>query len=82
MVKGRPKMYEMLDPQPSKQHREEIRREVELNRLSVKLRASRKRHTGSTRMSALAWELKRSAGHLLKILRTSKKCRLERRELP
>ncbi len=47
-------------------------REAEQNRLAKALRDSRKRR-GSGRTSALAWELKRIAGRLRKLLRSLRK---------
>ncbi len=58
----------MMDYQLWKQRREEMLREVELNRLAKRVRATRKRRAG--RRSALVWEMKRQAGRLLKFLRT------------
>ena len=60
-------MHEMMDSQLAKQHREEVMREVELNRLVRALRATRKLHDGGR--SAVVWEMKRHAGGLLKFLR-------------
>ena len=60
-------MHEMMDFQLAKRRREEVMREVELNRLAKALRAARKRRTG--RGSAVVWEMKRHAGRLLKFLR-------------
>ena len=65
-------MREMMDVQIWKQRREEIMRETEQNRLAKALRDSRKRR-GSGRVSALAWELKRIAGRLRKLLGTLRK---------
>ncbi len=62
----------MMDYQVWKQHREEMMREAEQNRLAKALRDSRKRR-GSGRTSALAWELKRIAGRLRKLLRSLRK---------
>ena len=59
-------MHEMMDFQLAKQRREEVMREVELNRRAKALRATRKRREG--RRSALVWEMKRQAGRLLKVL--------------
>ena len=64
---GEPRMQEMMDSQLWKQRREEMLREVERNRLVKALRATSKRRAG--RRSALAWEMKRYAGRLLKRLR-------------
>jgi hypothetical protein len=60
-------MHENVDFQIWKQRREEMQREVELNRRAKALRATRKRRTG--RRSVLAWEMKRYAGGLLKLLK-------------
>ena len=60
-------MHEMMSLELAKQRREEMLREVGRNRLAKALRAARKRHAG--RRSALAWEMKRQAGLLLKFLR-------------
>jgi hypothetical protein len=49
-----------------------MRREAEQNRLAKALRDSFKRR-GTGRASSLAWELKRIAGRLLKLLRVSSK---------
>ena len=57
----------MMDSGSWKQRREEVMREVGRNRLVKELRAPRKRRTG--RRSSLAWEMKRHAGVLLKLLR-------------
>ncbi len=57
----------MMDSQLAKQRREEVMREVKLNRLAKRVRATRKRRDG--RRSALVWEMKRHAGGLLKLLR-------------
>ena len=60
-------MHEMMDYQLWKQRREEVMREVELNRLAKALQAACK--WGAGRRSALAWEMKRYAGSILKLLR-------------
>lgn len=65
-------MREMMDLQIWKQRREEMLREAEQNRLAKALRDSRKRR-GSGRASSLAWELKRTAGRLRKLLRSLRK---------
>ncbi len=65
-------MYEMMELQIWKQRREEMMREAEQNRLAKALRDSRKRR-GSGRASFLAWELKRIAGRLRKLLRSLRK---------
>ena len=61
-------MQEMMDFQLAKQHREEMLREVELNRQTEALRAAGKGRAG--RRSALVWETNRYAGRLLKLLGT------------
>jgi hypothetical protein len=66
------RIYEMRILELAEQRREEMLREAEQNRLAKALRDSRKRR-GSGRMSALAWELKRIAGRLRKLLRTLRK---------
>jgi hypothetical protein len=65
-----PEMREWMDLQICKQRREEMMREAEQNRLGKALRDSRKRR-GAGRAWAPAWELKRIAGSLLKLLRSS-----------
>ena len=61
----------MMDSHVCKQHREEISREVEQNRLTKALRESRKRCArANDRASSLAWELRRVAGQLLKLVRS------------
>ncbi len=62
-----PKLHEMMDSQIWKQRREEVMREVKLNHLAKRVRATRKWRAG--RRSALVWEMKRQAGRLLKLLR-------------
>jgi hypothetical protein len=59
-------MHEMMDPQLVKQHRDEMLREVELNRQVKAFRPASKRSAG--RRSALVWEIERHAGGLLKFL--------------
>jgi hypothetical protein len=59
----------MFDFEVWKQHREELMREVEQNRLAKALRDSRKLR-GSGRASSPLWELKRIVGRLLKLLRS------------
>ncbi len=61
-----------MDLESWKQRREEMIREAQRNRLAKKLRASRARR-GSGRASALVWELKRGAGLVGKLLKSSKK---------
>jgi hypothetical protein len=68
--RGDPKMREsMFDFETWKQHREELMREVEQNRLAKELRGSRKRR-GSGRASSPLWELQRIVGRFLKLLRS------------
>lgn len=69
---GEPKLHEMMDFEIWRQRREEMMREAERNRLAKALRDSRKQR-GSGRASSLAWELKRIAGRLLKLLRLLRK---------
>jgi hypothetical protein len=57
----------MMDYRIWRQRHEELLREAELSRRAKALRAARKRRAG--RRSALAWEIKRQAGGLLKFLR-------------
>ncbi len=59
------KEHEMMDLETLKQHREEMIREVEQDRLAKSLRIGRRRR-GSRRVSDLVWELKRIAGRLRK----------------
>jgi hypothetical protein len=65
---------EMMDPyEVIGQHREEMARRVEQNRLAGELRASRKRRAGpGDRESALVWELKRIVGRLSKLFGSSR----------
>ncbi len=60
-------MHEMMTLELAKQRREELLREAELGRQAKALRTAHKR--GAGRRSALAWEMKRYAGRLLKFLR-------------
>ncbi len=62
-------MREMMSLELVNQRREEMLREVQQNRLAKALRDSRKRRDAG-RTSSAAWELKRIAGRLLKLLRT------------
>jgi hypothetical protein len=78
-------MREMMDLQVWKRRRQEMRREVEHNRLDKALRGSRKRRgAGRVRAQAmaqawaLAWELERIAGRLLKLSRSSRSARRNR----
>ena len=50
-------------------HREEIMHEVQQSRLAKALRDSRKRRGGG-QISYLAWELRRGAGRLRKLVRS------------
>ena len=61
-----------IDPQLIKQRREELLREAEMDRLARALRAADNRRAHVKRVSALAWEWKRIAGRLLKIMKASK----------
>jgi hypothetical protein len=61
----------MIDLQLAKQRREEMLRAVETNRRAKALKATHKRR--AERRSALAWEMKRHAGRLLKYLRASRR---------
>ena len=63
-------MHEMMDYQIWKQRREEMQRQVELNRRAKALRAMREWRDGRT--SALVWEMKRYAGGLLSLVRALK----------
>jgi hypothetical protein len=58
----------MADLRIWKQHREEMIREVERNRLAKALRAARKRRSGQR--SSVAWEVKRHAGRLAKLAKS------------
>ncbi len=69
-------MREIMDWEAWQQRREEMVREVELNRLAKALRKHRKETRGD-RTSSLAWELRRGAGILLKLVRTLKNTRKE-----
>jgi hypothetical protein len=62
--------YAMLDSQLIKQRHEDMLREAELNRQAKALRAARKKRDGWS--PALAWELKRGAERLLKLLKVLK----------
>ena len=61
-------MQQMMYFQFAKQRHEELLREAEMNRQVKAMRATGKRRAG--RSSALAWELRRHAGVLLKLVRT------------
>ena len=63
-------MMDLMDFEAIKQRREDMIREVEQYRLARALK-SRRRHV-SDRRSVLVWELKRIAGRLRKLLRTSR----------
>ena len=58
----------MVDLEVWKQSREEMIREAERNRLAKRLRDSRNQ-SNSGPVFTLAWEIKRGAGNLLKLLR-------------
>ena len=60
-------MQQMMNYELWKQRHEELLREAEMNRQGKALLATGKRP--ASRRSALAWELKRHAGVLLKRLR-------------
>ena len=62
----RTKVQEMANWEAWQQHREEMVREVELNRLAKALRVGRK--TRGDRAFLLAWELRRAAGRLRKLV--------------
>ncbi len=63
-------MYEMLDPQPSEQHREEIKREVDLNQLQKAARmALRSALPHRERLQARAVE---AGGRLLRFFKSRK----------
>ena len=64
-------MQKMMNWEAWQQHREEIVREVELNRLAKALRTHRKKARGG-RTYALVWELRRGAETLLKLVRALK----------
>jgi hypothetical protein len=64
-------MHGMLDPQVLRRCHLERLCEAEMNRLTKELRAIRKQPAGWS--SALAWELKRCVGRVLKILKSPKK---------
>jgi hypothetical protein len=55
-----------MDLQLARQRREELQREAETHGRAEALRAARGRRVG--RGSALAWEAKRHAGRLIKVL--------------
>jgi hypothetical protein len=61
-------MHNMMSSELAKQRHEELLREAEMNRQARALRKTREGRYG--RRSALAWETKRQAGRLLKLLRT------------
>ena len=70
-------MHEPLYPWLSKQGREDVLREVKLNRVARELQAPREGRLG--RGSVLAWEAKRGAGRLMKLFRIPR-YRLDRSE--
>ena len=61
----------MMDLQIWNQRHEELMHEAQQDRLAKALRDSRKRRGGG-RASSLAWELRRGAGRLHKLLRSSR----------
>jgi len=61
----------MMDLQIWNQRREELMHEAQQDRLAKGLRESRKRR-GVGRASSLAWELRRGAGRLHELLRSSR----------
>jgi hypothetical protein len=65
-------VHEMVDPQLMKLRQEKLLHEAETNRPARALRAGRKRRADTNRVSALAWEVKRIAGRLHKLLRALK----------
>ena len=69
-------MHELMSLELAKQRREELLREAELRRRAKALRAARRR---DGRRSTLAWEIKRQAGGLLKLLRKTLRKEPERR---
>ncbi len=62
-------MYGTMNLEVLKQHRAEMLREAELNRLKKALRAERKTQATSQWASAARWELARAAGLLRKFFR-------------
>jgi hypothetical protein len=66
-------MHEMMDFQLVKERREEVLREVELDRLAQRVRATCKRR--DSWRSALVWEMRRYAEGLLKFLRALRNAR-------
>ncbi len=62
----------MSDLETAKLRREELIREAERDRLVKELKKSRKRRS-SERSFTLAWELRRGAGRLRKLLKKSRK---------
>src|SRR3712207_5044509 len=75
-------MNEIMDAkfERRKQHIEEIRREVERNRLGCSLETAGKEDTGSI-WAAAGWELRRYGGRLLKLLRVGGRRPKTRRSL-
>jgi hypothetical protein len=66
-LRARRKAEDARDTQLSEQHREEMRREMQLNHLAGKPRAARKEQAGAGVRAVLALELKRGAGRLLNL---------------
>lgn len=73
-------MYALAEYEISRQHHEEMRREVAANRLERKLRA--KRGGPSRRMRAPKWELSRYAGLLAGHLRSTHREGQKIRQMP
>jgi hypothetical protein len=71
-------MYEMMDPQVSRQRSEEMLRQAERGRVAGALPADCKSRPDRT----LAWELQRVTGLLLKLLRRSKMMLMARKSAP
>jgi hypothetical protein len=59
----------MMDLEVWKQRRDQMMHEAQQNHMAKALRDSRRRRGGG-RASSLAWELKRGAGRLHKLLRS------------
>lgn len=70
---GGPKVYGTMSMEVLRQRREELRREAELARLKLALRANRRRSATPRWVSTVAWELVRAAELLRKSFRTPEK---------
>ena len=70
-IEGTTRMQTMMDLEIARQRRAEVLREVATNRRAKELPATRQR--GAVWRSALAWEIKRHAGRLLKLFRASRR---------